>query len=273
MLTAAGQWILGNTQWLYVKLYEGRWCFFDLWSLNHAWSGLAVFLALRALGVRRAWTWLVAALLAYEVVELAFIYAAFHAFRPETLKDQLTDVLVGVGGASVGRLFVGAAPKERALDWAATGLAAVSLSFLWVGHYGYTYSRPALNSPGVNWWAWLCWAAALLITLRGELAVARRVGGLRFWLVTYGIYGACLVAVEFAGFVVLGIREVAHVDRQPLIADLVHGTTAMHAAYLAAPAVAWLTFRALRGLMARACEGERVRDVALVGLREPVLER
>lgn len=269
MLTALGRWILGNTQWLYVKLYDGPLVFLDCWSLNHAWSGLVVFLALRALGVRRAWTWLVAALLAYEVVELAFIYAAFHAFRPETLKDQLTDVVVGVLGASVGRLFVGARPSARVVDWAAAGLAAVSLSFLWVGHYGYTYSWPALNSAGVNWWAWLCWASALLITLRGELAVARCVtSGPAFWLVTYGIYLACLLAVEFTGYAVLGIREVGHAERQPLLGDLVHGSTAMHVAYVAAPAVAWLTFRALQWLAGRAL---RVPGVAAVHFAaEPV---
>ncbi len=252
MLTALGQWILGSTQWLYVNLYDGPVFFFDLWSLNHACSGLLLFLGLRALGLARAWRWLVAGLLAYEVLELAFIYAAFHAFRPETLKDQLTDVGVGVFGASVGRLFVASRPSPHRSEWAASLLTAVALSFLWVGHYGYTYSWPQLNSAGVNWWAWLCWATALLITLRGELAVARRVAsGLGFWLVTYGIYGVCLLAVEFTGYALLGIREVGHPDRQALVADVVHGSTGMHVAYVVAPAVAWLVFRALRGLFVR----------------------
>jgi hypothetical protein len=254
-----GRLILGNTAWLYTRLYEGRLIFLDLWSLAHLWSGFAVMTVLLAARARRRWLLLTAALLAYELVELAFIWAAFHAFHPETLKDQGTDVAVGLlGGAlSVGlwtlwrRLSV--AGRERLLRHVTAGLVAVTIAFEWVGAYGYRYDHPALNSAGLCWWAMLLWTLALVLVAEAFASFEPLLGrALLAAVPTAGGYFLALFLVEYVGYVTLGIHEVGHPGRQALALDLVHGTTALHVFYVSAPFLCCLLFVGARALFRRA---------------------
>jgi hypothetical protein len=258
----AGNELLSRTSWLYTKLLEGPFFFFDLWSLAHLYSGCFVMLVLLALRARRPWAWLVAALVAYELLELAFIYVAFHAFRPETLKDQVTDVLVGALGALVATgcarrcATLPRAARARVSTHGAAFLMAVAIAFEWVGHYGYHYSRPVFNSPGLSWWAFLLWTLGLAAVAEGyaffEARLGSRLGALA---VTALGYGVALGVVEYLGYAVLGIREVGHPGRSALALDLVHGTRTLHAFYLGAPWLGVLAFVGLRALLDRAATG------------------
>lgn len=253
-----GNELLSRTSWLYTKLVEGPFFFFDLWSFAHLYSGLVVMLALLALRVRRPWLWLVTALIGYELVELAFIYVAFHAFRPETLKDQLTDVLVGSLGATMAtrlarRLDALPEPaRRRATRHVATFLMAIAIAFEWVGNYGYHYSRAFFNSPGLSWWAFLLWTLGLVAVAEVYAAFEARLRFPRALALTALVYGAVLAVLEYVGYAVLEIREVGHADRSALALDLVHGTRTLHGFYLAAPALGVLVFVGLRGLVGRA---------------------
>ncbi len=86
---------------MYTVLYRSPWFFFDLWSLNHFFSGmLVIFLARRyRIGDRARWTILMALLLGWEALEILFLYISVHVFLPETIPDQFTDIVVGVLGA------------------------------------------------------------------------------------------------------------------------------------------------------------------------------
>ena len=99
-------WIKQHTGWLYVKIYENQFFFFDLWSFAHLCSGFVVFILLLMLGYRRPWIWLAIYLSIYEGVEMAMLYLSLHIFQPETIKDQVTDVLVGMFGGLLSYLFV-----------------------------------------------------------------------------------------------------------------------------------------------------------------------
>ncbi len=258
-MNEAGNELLSRTSWLYTKLVEGPFFFFDLWSLAHLYSGFFVMLVVLALRARRPWAWLVAALVAYELVELAFIYVAFHAFHPETLKDQVTDVVVGSLGALVATQLVrrcAATPgpgRARTTRHAAAALMAVAIAFEWVGNYGYHYSRPLFNSPGLCWWAFFLWTLGFIAIGEGyALFEARLASRLKALAVTVLGYGAVLGVVEYLGYAVLEIREVGHPERTALALDLVHGTRALHAFYLAAPWAGVAAFVGLRGLLRRA---------------------
>ncbi|HRG97135.1 MAG TPA: hypothetical protein PLR99_12860 [Polyangiaceae bacterium] len=270
----AGNELLSRTSWLYTKLLEGPFFFFDLWSLAHLYSGFFVMLVVLALRARRPWAWLVAALVAYELLELAFIYVAFHAFRPETLKDQVTDVVVGaLGGLVAARLARRSAAltrpaRARVARHGAAFLAAVAIAFEWVGHYGYRYSRPFFNSPGLSWWAFLLWTLGLVAVAEGYAFFEARLGSrLKALAVTAAGYGAALGVVEYLGYAVLEIREVGHPGRAALALDLVHGTRALHAFYLGAPWLGVLAFVGLRRLLDGAASGAATRAAEEDGAR------
>lgn len=258
-MNEAGSFILSHTAWLYTKLFEGPFFFFDLWSLAHLYSGFLVMLVLHACHRRRPFLELTALLVAYELVELAFIFVAFHVFRPETLKDQATDIVVGwVGGALATMLVrVGGSlrrsGREQLARHAAAPLAAVAIAFEWVGNYGYSYDRPFLNSPGLCWWAFLLWSLALLAVGESYASLEARVGSAKkaFSITVLG-YGAALLLVEHLGYFELGIHEVGHANRTALAFDLVHGTRELHAFYIMAPAIGVVAFAWLRALFARA---------------------
>ncbi len=257
-MNTLGHWILTNTAWLYTKIFESAFFFLDLWSFVHLWSGFMVMTGLLALRVRRPWLLLAGSLLAYELVELGFIYAAFHAFHPETLKDQATDIVIGALGAAGARMIQSkaAAVPHLAVPLAhrvAAVLVPLTLAFVWVGHYGYRYDREALNSPGLNGWAFSLWTLALLLVAYGFTTFESRWESTAKALsATAILYALSLFVVEYVGSVILGIHEVGHATRKALVFDLVHGTPTMHAFYLAAPFTTVAALVPGRALLGRA---------------------
>jgi hypothetical protein len=254
-----GHGILGSTAWLYTRIYENGVFFFDLWSFAHLWSGFIIMTMLLAGRARRRWLFLTAALLSYELLELAFIYAAFHVFRAETLKDQVTDVLVGLAGGGVS-VFLWTC-YQRWTEVARTSfvrhlaavLLAVSIAFEWVGNYGYRYDRESLNSDGLSWWALLLWSLGLLALAEGYAGFERRLrSSLLALLPTAALYYLALFSVEYLGYVTLGIHEVGHAGRSALAFDLIHGTGGLHVFYLSAPLLTSGSYVVLRRLFERA---------------------
>jgi uncharacterized membrane protein YeaQ/YmgE (transglycosylase-associated protein family) len=155
--------ILSKTQWLYIKIFENQLVFIDYWSFVHCWSGIVLFTILLWLDVDRPRPKLVALLLLYEIVEIAFIYFALDIFRPETLKDQLIDILVGVSGALLARKIL---YQQYFLHHLTVLFTSVTISFGWVGSYQYHYNVGALNSFGLNWWAFALWSIGIVILLK-----------------------------------------------------------------------------------------------------------
>jgi len=272
-MTGLGRWILWNTAWLYTRIYENDLLFLDLWSLAHLWSGFAVMASLLALGIRRRWFWLAALLLGYELLELAFIYRAFHVFRPETLKDQATDMVVGLLGGAVAlslrawyQRMPRASTRQALLRHFTAVLVALTIAFEWVGNYGYRYDRSAFNSAGLNWWAFLLWSAGLFGIAQAYAGFERRMS--HRWAPlgsTAALYLVGLFVVEYLGYVTLQIREVGHGAGRALAFGLVHGTPALHVAYLAAPLFGSLAFVGARAVLCRAFEREPLRKEAAGG--------
>ena len=153
-----------KTAWLYTVVWQTPFFFFDYWSGVHFCSGFALMAMSRWLRLPRPWLCIVAALLTYEFIELAFLWFAVHVFRPESLPDQLTDLWVGCLGAFV---------ADRTCRWIAVFRPVTRprigshhrqdmaigfvLAFSWVCLYGYRYNIAWLNSSWVNWWALLLW--------------------------------------------------------------------------------------------------------------------
>jgi hypothetical protein len=239
--------LIDHTGWLYTKLFENFVFFVDLWSFVHAWAGMVLWLLLAQVSPRRRWCTIVAALVSWELLELTFLYFAIGIFKAETLKDQLTDIVIGLLGAALGRGLT----RSRALNTVpatshqglarhpAVVFAGTTIAFLWVGNYKYHYNAEPLNSAGLNWWAFVLWSLGLATCV--EIFLAFRARG-RSWSLslaaTWAVYLPALLALEYFGYNVLGIREVGHADAAPLVADLVHGSPALWTFYLLAPGIA-----------------------------------
>jgi hypothetical protein len=91
---------------LYTKVFVSRFFFFDLWSINHLWSGFMLYLILSGLMIKKPFTVILICLFGYEVFEISLTYFATNIFIPEIIKDQFTDIFIGLTGSFIGFLFL-----------------------------------------------------------------------------------------------------------------------------------------------------------------------
>lgn len=238
--------ILEKTDFLYTVLVRTPFFFLDIWSIVHFFTGGILLLVFAARRVSRPVFLLFLLLFLYELVEIEFTYLAIDVFRPEILLDQVTDVWVGVLGGFVALRIRGwlGVPGPIVRDLA----IAVTVSAVWVAFYGYRYNVALLNSRGINWWAFLWWAVGLFAILR-FFGLLRNAAS-PWWLAiaaTWAAYAAILVAVEYIGYALLGIRELH--GESPLAFGVIHGTPALKLYYAVAAPLAIAIAASVRRLI------------------------
>ena len=97
--------ILENTKWLYNTLFSNEIFYIDYWSVVHLFSGGLIFVLICSTNLKYKWGALFAILFAYEFFEVIIKYLAFDIFKPETFKDQITDLAIGVLGGFINYNF------------------------------------------------------------------------------------------------------------------------------------------------------------------------
>ncbi len=126
-------------------------------------------------------------------------------------------------------------------------LSALTLSFLWVGSYGYRYNVTFLNAEGLNYHTFGLWVLGICAVLRLYRSAARR---WKPWpvalLITWMIYFPVLFGFEYLFYHILQVREISKPARTALLFDTIHGTTALHWFYLTVPLTAVGCFTLLR---------------------------
>ena len=92
---------------LYVVAYQDRYIFIDYWSFGHFIFGLSTMWIACQQRCRRPFFILGWVLLFWELIELSIIYlgGAIHILRPETLLDQVSDIVIGFAAGSTGWLL------------------------------------------------------------------------------------------------------------------------------------------------------------------------
>lgn len=242
-----------NTDWLYVVIHQNKFFFIDYWSFVHLFSGIFLPVLLTNLKIRKVYFISIMILLFYEVLEMSLIYLAFNLFKPETIKDQITDIFIGTAGVVIissfkNKTFLSEFRKELSYYFYAM-ISSLTVAFIWVGFYKYRYNIEFLNTAGLNIWAFFLWSVSLLlichfyeksksISLRKEIA----------FTILYAIYLLMLFVVEFVGFHILGIKEINHSNSSPLIFNLIHGTQALHIFYLLSPILIILIYERIKFL-------------------------
>lgn len=254
-MRAIVEWIIGHTGWLYVRLYENPLFFFDWWSFVHLCSGVIIFAMILRWRVPARWLALAAVLVSYEIFEILIPYLALNVFRPETIKDQLTDVCVGMlGGLIVDRTLrynlrrtASGPARFWNLDNQVALLAALTMSFFWVGSYGYRYNVAFLNAEGLNYNVCAVWTAGIFVVTLLYRSFSQRwqawhVALSMTWIMSFLI----LFGFEFISYHILHVREISKPSRTPLLFDTIHGTTALHWYYVTVPLTAVGYFTSLR---------------------------
>ncbi len=155
---------LTYTSWLYTKVYQNHYFFFDLWSLVHLWIGFVLVAFFASIKVQRILAKLFIVLFLYAVVKIMILYFVWGIINPDTFKDQFADIIIGMMGGGIGLVilnytFVSNPRHVFRLKLLTIFLTSITYSFLWVGFYGYDYNMEFFNSPGINWLAWAGWAA------------------------------------------------------------------------------------------------------------------
>lgn len=232
------KFIRTNTEWLYVVIYQNKLFFIDYWSFVHFFSGILLPVVLTNLKIKRVYSISTLILIAYEVVEISLIYFAFNVFKPETIKDQFTDIFIGMLGVTIISLM------KRKLSFENMNLklnlyavfSSLIAAFIWVGFYKYQYNFEALNTKELNLWAFLWWSICLFLICQLHLRQKNKFQNeILYYLTLYISYLIILFVVEFIGYKILGIREIYHSDSTALLFDIIHGTFTLHFFYLTSP--------------------------------------
>jgi hypothetical protein len=226
---------------LYTVIAKTDYFFIDYWSFVHFINGLLIVFFLRRAQSRYTFPILFGILLGWEIIEISFIYLSIAVFDPETLPDQITDILIGL----LGGLVMWYVPRLRA-KYSSTALSlrlpplttmelgtACTMSCLWVGFYGYRYNIDIFNSPVINWLAFTLWSIGLIMTIR-VYKLLENILTLPWQrlIATWTLYFAGLLVVEYCGYYVFEIRQVT--NERPLMFGLIHGTATLKFYYLVA---------------------------------------
>jgi len=254
-------WYFEHAGWLYTKIYQNEFFFFDLWSIVHCWSGFVLFLALKALHSKKPLSMLLTILFIYELLEIAFTYFALNIFQPETIKDQFTDIIIGMLFGTIGFLIVhyvslSKAKHIRNLNFFVIFLASITYAYIWVGFYRYHYNNTLFDTPGINIGGFTFWTMGAFATIFGSTLIKIK----NIWLkmsIVWAIYIFCLFAVEYFGFVLMGWHESSKENATPLLFDLIHGTRTLHIVYIISPFISISIYSGLKKLLFQAMKSEK----------------
>lgn len=240
------KYIRVNTDWLYTVIYQNKFFFIDYWSIVHFFSGFFLPVILINLKIRKAYFISFLTLLLYEIIEISLIYFAFNIFKSETIKDQFTDVIIGLAGIYTVYLlkdFYLKTRRDNLSNYIIAFISSFIISFIWVGFYKYKYNIESLNNYGLNIWAFCWWFTGLILVLsfyyNTSLKMSNRIVSL---LITYFVYLFFLILLEYIGFNILEIHEISKPNSRSLIFNMIHGTTVMHIFYLASPSLVVLFY-------------------------------
>ena len=223
-------WIRDQTGWLYNQVYQNQFFFFDLWSLAHLWSGFVIFSILMAIRNKYPWLWLFVSLVAYEVAELAMLYFSLHVFFPETIKDQFTDIFIGLLGGIIAYFYASKMFRRSTLSILIRDFECLfigmTVAFVWVGHSRFILMQEAVWEPhsiGLFFWRWLL--VYLLIRVYASLKWEYAEIKIRLVMLLF----AFLLLFAMAGFL-LDLNRLL-LGPNTVKADLKHGTSVLNMVY------------------------------------------
>lgn len=240
--------IRDSTEWLYTILYQNNFFFIDYWSFLHFINGLLIVVLLTNFTIKNIITKLFIILFLYEFIEISMFFISLDIFKPEIIKDQITDIFIGLIGGIMWLTIV----KFRKYSFgsqAAKLVTAFIISFLWVGFYNYRYNIGFFNTEGLNVWSFALWfISGNLILVLYDFLNKYFQNYLKTLLLLYSVYLISLFSFEYIGQEILMIHEISKQNSKPLIFNLIHGNIYLHIFYLTAPFILILSYSILNYL-------------------------
>ena len=226
--------IRDNSAWLYSVIFEYKWFYYDLWSFVHLWLGAVFYAVLSAVNTKRKWLKLVLILSAFAFIETTISIKTLNLFQSERSLGIFNDIATGMIGGYIIYWFLKWKYTKKRSKWLALFISSITISFLWVGFYGYRYSITFFNSPYINWWALTAWSVSGMIMIFVFNYLKNRINYLWGVTITWLIYIVLLFTVEYIAYHLISLREVTE-GTTALVFDIIHGSTIMHIYYTTAP--------------------------------------
>ncbi len=237
---------------LYTIIFSTDYFFVDYWSFVHLINGFIIIFIFKRYNYKHPFFILMSILIGWEIIEISFIYFSIKVFNPETIPDQITDIFIGFLGGLIMQFlpsfFKIARPFILTPLKSIEAILSCSVSFIWVGYYGYRYNVEFFNSPFINWLAFLLWSVGLFLTIKIYKLLGNIFTNLyKRILITWIIYFATLIIVEYFGYYVFEIRQVT--NESPLIFGLIHGTIILKFYYIFAGILAIFLYNFIQNIM------------------------
>jgi hypothetical protein len=200
-------------------------------------------------------------LVGYEIIEILFRIFALNLFNPEIIVDQIYDLAVGLAGYYLSNIFLILFKQQNVnkkrfpfVNPFTSFVAAGTLSYLWVGFYGYKYNHSNLNIPGFNPAAFIFWVSSMYGLIQiFELLQRRKDKKLVNIILLWLIYFPILLIIEYISYYLVGLHEKSSgLPTNDLIFGVVHGTPILHMYYLLAPFTSVLVYLLLKKLRDKA---------------------
>lgn len=226
--------IRDNSEWLYSIIFEYKWFNYDLWSFVHLWSGGILFALLSAFNTKKKWLKLLLILSVLAFIETSISIKSFNLFESERSLGIFNDIITGMLGGCLIYYFLKWKHTEKHSKWLALFISSITISFIWVGYYGYRYSIAFFNSPYINWWAFTAWTVSGMTIIFVSIFIKNKWNYIWGIAIPWLIYIILLFVVEYIAYHLLSLREVTE-GTTPLVFDVIHGSKIMHVYYTTAP--------------------------------------
>ncbi len=224
------QTIQNKIDWLNFVIFDFKWVYFDFWSIVILWSGAILFTIISILKIKHRWQ---------VLLSILALSQFFQTTNPNSIPEMhwiiktinhINKLSIGMLGGYLMYAFFNWNNRRKYSLWLASLLSAITISFIWVGTYGYSYNISFFNSPAINWWAFTCWSVSgVIITAIYQLIKVRKNA---VWAIvfTWSVYISILLLVEYLAFHIFTFQE-ATKGTKALIFDVIHGRPEMHVFY------------------------------------------
>ena len=224
------QVLQSKIEWLNYVIFDFKWLYFDLWSLVNLWSGAILFVIISVLGIKKRWHALLSLLVLAQMAQATYPNTIPNMYWITKVISNINDLSIGMLGGYFMYSFFNWNKRRKYGAWLATFISTITISFIWVGTYGYSYNIAFFNSPAINWWAFMCWTISGAIMVTIYQLIKKRKGFSIAAISTWLIYITILLSVEYLAFHIFTFQEATQ-GTEALIFDVIHGRPEMHVFY------------------------------------------
>lgn len=205
------------TRILYTKVFVERFFFFDLWSINHMWTGFMLYLILSVFQIKKPFTVILVCLFGYEVFEISLTYFATSIFIPEIIKDQVTDIFIGLTGSFIGFLFLSnydflISRFQIIVQNAFIFFISMSFSFLWLVFSHESVCLDGTSCTEINLIIFFLWLTQAYITI----AVFRKYGLLKS-IRPWAVFVVTFILATVLNFCLISLPKISGLNPDNLI--------------------------------------------------------